>query len=87
MDNDIIMLFDNENPYIYEYSSEINSQIFCIICYEEIEDRIYKMYCMNEEKYHNVYYHKDCIKEWIKDKKRCPCCNVNLHWKLISKHL
>jgi hypothetical protein len=42
MDNDIIMLFDNENPYIYEYSSEINSQIFCIICYEEIENRIYK---------------------------------------------
>lgn len=40
----------------------------CVICCDELKTCIVKLKC-------NHFYHKDCIKTWIKIKALCPLCN------------
>ena len=31
----------------------------------------------------NVYYHKECIKEWLKVNPKCPHCRVSEEFKKL----
>jgi len=48
-------------------------QCICSICLESYhDDMIYNLSC-------NHNFHKECLDDWLKQKKNCPLCRVNIY--------
>ncbi len=45
----------------------------CAICFEELDETVKELYYIEE--YDHVY-HKQCIMEWEKVKRKCLTCNT-----------
>ena len=52
----------------------------CTICLNEFKsgEKVYFLPCIH-------YFHKDCLKKWVKDHKKCPTCKFELRNKLSDE--
>jgi len=57
---------------------KLNNEI-CVICQDDYDinsnKKCYQLYC-------NHVFHKECLKEWLKNEMKCPLCNSSI----MTKH-
>lgn len=56
----------NENSLCHEHNVKIIKTDTCNICLSELNEYVY-IQCGHS-------FHKECINEWLSNKKTCPCC-------------